>query len=407
VELTSRLDLRLMEWGPPVLVRAAQAQRPEVQRILEAHLNAGVLDLVEVKGGVVVSARGIVGSAHAPGVSITIAPRDPVLFREMRLFVSQHRDKDVTLRGLEGTGSDPLEEAAAAFERATTELISNGIPIEYGRDRVTTSNPAGEWDISATVAEFASHGIHHKVVEWRPTKQIDTDLVGVLMAGGEAWRERQFERGGSTWELDELLEAIIPPDAALTRDTQTLLDRAEEKFSGRRDVLRLVAAVRALVSSDELLKSMEGASHETRSTYFFTDRLWERVVLTLCRAAARSGQSVRFHPLRSQGLTLFDDGGPSLDPDVLLYSDAGVAGVVDAKFSFASTWSADDVYQITAYADRLNAPMALLVYVSGSEEWWEEIGASSSGARIYACGIASAQLSRSAAKTARNIRLVV
>jgi 5-methylcytosine-specific restriction endonuclease McrBC regulatory subunit McrC len=127
------------------------------------------------------------------------------------------------------------------------------------------------------------------------------------------------------------------------------------------------------------------------------EKLWEHAIqMLLQRQIAKDDDVVALHPMRQSAIQLFHDGGPKLDPDIIIYRGGTPFSVVDAKYSLASSPSADDVYQLTCYVSRFQADNGLLAYVAEDNQTiLQPIGTLESGARLFACFISLDAFSKS------------
>jgi hypothetical protein len=119
------------------------------------------------------------------------------------------------------------------------------------------------------------------------------------------------------------------------------------------------------------------------------DRLWELAIWTAFRKAAinNNGMSVEFHPLAKMKMMLLMDGGPRIDPDIVIYREGKPFIIADAKYSESKSAVADDVYQIVCYTQRLKAEKGILIYLSAERGWFSSLGFSADGSELLAAGI--------------------
>jgi hypothetical protein len=125
--------------------------------------------------------------------------------------------------------------------------------------------------------------------------------------------------------------------------------------------------------------------------------LWELCTHHLVESwLRRSGTpgAAALHALRASGIRLFEDGGPELDPDIVVKDGQRITAVFDAKYKaldWGSSGSAADLYQITAYVRRLSARAGILVYFAYEREQAMLVGTTSKGAQV-ACASISPEL---------------
>ena len=98
------------------------------------------------------------------------------------------------------------------------------------------------------------------------------------------------------------------------------------------------------------------------------------------------------HGLRSSGISLFEDGGPRIDPDIIVQNAASITAVFDAKYKSldpGSSGTAADLYQLTSYVRRLSAKLGALVYFSDGPATVSVSGTTPEGAPILVISISA------------------
>jgi len=187
--------------------------------------------------------------------------------------------------------------------------------------------------------------------------------------------------------IDADLNAVAPDEALV------LAGQALEEFETRPEVVRLLNSAIAVLRNEDVLWDTLRPIGGGESRFCDTERLWEVALLSALREQL-DGTALRaeLHPLASSGTTLFPGGGPQLDPDIVIYDGAQPSGVVDAKYKVGATADAGDVYQIFGYAERLEARVGILCYVSPGESWTRELGTSPSGATFWAFGVSASDV---------------
>jgi 5-methylcytosine-specific restriction endonuclease McrBC regulatory subunit McrC len=89
--------------------------------------------------------------------------------------------------------------------------------------------------------------------------------------------------------------------------------------------------------------------------------------------------------MRGKKTLLYSDGGPDIDPDIVIYSEGSPQIVVDAKDFATSGADAAGVYQVNSYARHLKVRDAGLFYLAVEQDWSDSFGDES--IRIHAFGI--------------------
>jgi hypothetical protein len=185
-------------------------------------------------------------------------------------------------------------------------------------------------------------------------------------------------------------------------DDQDVFD-ISEIFSGaivylQNDKSEFDAARNLVESALAILGYESGAGHAISfvpagvARFSNLERVWERAVALLVSRALRSEDfTVAIHGLGGQGLKLFGDAGPTINPDVTAISaDGSVVLVADAKYKILSEGEfggiASDVYQITCYVNRTRPQRGFLVYL-GSKDRVTNLGKVECGAHILVIAI--------------------
>jgi hypothetical protein len=159
-----------------------------------------------------------------------------------------------------------------------------------------------------------------------------------------------------------------------------------EVYDGQPEVIALLQVSIAILRESRNLWDFEHPVPGGDCRFSDTDRLWETAVFEAMKTTIGriARYSVEFHPLRKGGTRLFVDGGPEIDPDIVVFASGRPVLVVDAKYSLSTGADAADVYQITCYTQRLGAAVGLLVYLSPNAKWFSELGRTSDNRHIAA-----------------------
>jgi hypothetical protein len=234
--------------------------------------------------------------------------------------------------------------------------------------------------------------------------------------------------------LDELLGSLVRTVASLLRAsnaispvTQFRMDQINELFDGASGVVEIDEAVRLgeglLVTYQdriEIVRLLEAALAVLRNQgaiwnteipleggecrFCNMDRLWERAIWSRAKSVLEGEElAVELHPFARYRTTLFREGGPDIDPDIVVFRRDRPLVVLDAKYSEASVPAADDVYQIVCYARRLNAHVGALAYLSPGDRWFKDLGQTEEGLTIVAAGVSTRDLAESMSRTIAQI----
>jgi 5-methylcytosine-specific restriction endonuclease McrBC regulatory subunit McrC len=275
----------------------------------------------------------------------------------------------------------------AIFLDQLAEIVRVGFPFAYKNRAVRTSTLSGSLDIGRTIREFDSIGIHHRAVVRQKHRTPNQSLVAIIHAVLDVLDDEKLLASEEAASTDLLIDALPPRTESITRrEAIELIEGAEQDQVSKTDIHDLCEAARNILSQTTSLEDLEYAADDVSFTFTDSDALWEKAVhACLYDAAEGVGWRARLHPMRSKKTLLYPDGGPDIDPDVVVYSDASPWIVVDAKDYAARSPDAGGVYQIDSYARHLGVRDAALFYLAAAEEWSESFGDDS--VRVRAFGI--------------------
>ena len=391
------VEITLRERGPPELVplsvwRAASLEEP--MRVLAGR---GVVRLTRTVAGVLVTPGHYVGEMILPLARVRVQPKSPGLLDAMERLALRARAKaawhfQAESRLVVGDDQDP----AGGFLRALVGCVGEGIPWRYDVRTAATSFPRGRIQFGKTVRQLASRGVRHRVVASMPIRRQEGDFVRVVRTAigclpGTPGASRKLLA-----EVDLLAETLdrtspFPSLELALEEARTVLDSVDPIASpaaselARRSV-EIIAREYATAGSVE---------HVPGGVTRFQDLedLWERCTHHLVgRWLETSGApgSAELHGLRGLGIRLFEDGGPELDPDIVVRDGQQIASVFDAKYK-ALDWresgSAADLYQLTAYVRRLSAKAGALVHFAYEREQAVHVGTTPEGALVIAVSL--------------------
>lgn len=329
-----------------------------------------VLTVTEQSEFVLITPTQYVGFARTLAGELRIAPRFPDLFKALRSAYPSDA------RAARGQGYDVIQPAQQS-DRVTRvltsaeQVLSNGLPFRYSRKQ-SFGSPRGRIDLGATIRQFASRGVHHRAVSHRSVRQHDTELLSLARTAFD------FMRSESLLGVSEIRQATAMESAFGLQDVAPVPLTAVHDISvsvivntDREDVIELAQAIRHLIDAELTDDDVTGAYGDVFFHFTDLDSLWERALQTALQGL---GIEARLHPLRGASTPYLADGGPNIDPDVVGWSEGRPVVVADAKDSAATAPSASDVYQISAYAQQLGAPVAVLVYLSAGDAWRRRFG---------------------------------
>ena len=377
--------LHLVERGRPTVLDAVEWQQIGLEDVLQQLRDAGVIGLEHVGAFRVVEPRQYVGSVTVGSKRFAVAPRVPRLFTALHnLVLSLPFRKSVSV----AAGEMVLRDApAVAFGEALEAMCLVGIPAVYASEILATAQPRSKLLVRETMAKLASRGVAHRVVTAPRVRRADAELNRVVFETATILRGAGLVHGALGNRLDLLLGLLDAPVMGSVRAIWEPLQDLERRYSEWPEVAQLLSICRTVHEGEEVLWKTPGVEPSIDGRFCNMDSLWERAIWAgLALAASEVSGSVLWHPYSDTSVPLLRDGGPAIDPDVVITKAGDVVGVVDAKYSDRDRAVAGDVYQIVCYADRVGGVPGYLVYYS-SVPWFETLGETEQGSRIAAMGV--------------------
>ena len=333
--------------------------------------------------------RQFVGSFRSNYWSIRVDPRHPEFFEALCAFVGQWPSKQAPIvDDARDASAGARADAEAAFFIAAERAINSGLPFLYSTRLVTTSRPHGRVRFTDTIRRLQSRGVRHKVVCEEPIRYGDPILRGVLGTTMVLLRDRSLPQSAPRRRL-ELISDIVEPTVLKTNDAIHGANHLIATYSDWPEVTLLASVCKAILTSAADIWDIQHQLDGGECRFCNIDRLWEIGLLQAFKhVGARRGLKAEFHPYGSSNVTLFDTGGPEIDPDIVVFHQGAPKIIVDAKYSIKREPDAGDVYQIVCYTSRLKARMGVLVYLADSDSpWLKELGQTAEGAKCFAAGV--------------------
>lgn len=385
------IDLR--QRGEPAVVplREFDGVWADALEALRAHR---VIRIVRRSDHLLIYPNQFAGIARTSAGILRIAPRFPRLLDELRRAFPRDT-RNVLGASAASSGSVMGRDLAGAFVQSMMTVAANGLPFAYVRLRQEADSPRGGFDVGTTIRRFATRGIRHRAVTFATSRLADIDLVRVCRLAHDVLSSEGLISASEMPILERLetsfgWESVAPlgSDEALS-----LIPGLIESHRQRSDVVTLMQIVERIIATNQAEFDIEIAVANSTFRFSDADALWERAVHAAIQALLKppSPLSVQLHPFRSTSKHLFPDGGPDIDPDVVVFESHAPVVVVDAKDYEATAADPNGVYQVAAYARSLGASRALLVYLSPSDQWHSSFG--DNEIRIDAVGIPVANAS--------------
>lgn len=386
------MKLILQERGSSVVVSLDEWRSHSLDQPMRALASKNVLRIARSNSGFVVTPGNYVGELLLPSASVTIEPKSPSVLAAMDSLALLSKEKHLENLKSEGVPDGSTEgDPAGEFRDALLDCVYEGIPWQYVRETHTTSFPRGRIEFGKTVRQISARGIRHRVIATRPVHRQDLQFNRVVQS------------------VIPILPTLVGVTARTLREVHTLsqsLDVAEpfgtseEAIGAAHDAIQNLAivsntaAVRLLKCCIQILTTGHlfagWVAHVPNGIARFRniEALWERCVQVLVDAWLQDSAvqaDARLHGLRGSEARLFPDGGPLLDPDVIIEAEGRTIGAVDAKYKLLdpmSSGASTDLYQLTCYVRSLNAGLGILVHLTERDEYAKVVGTTLEGAPI-------------------------
>jgi len=396
--------VQLAESGPPLVFLASEWDETPYAVDVEQLAARRVVRIMRMGRSVLVEPQFYVGELRGAGWTVRVVPRWPDLYRSLRELVGSRPERLVS--AFEGAGTDRrVSEAAEAFARAVRVLLDDGLPLTFHPEVRATSSPRGRILVRETYQRFGMRGVGHLVVVRSSRRTTDVRVAAVVATTWEVLRLSGEADHLELRGLDEVVGLVAGEQAAVSStEALSLIPEALEEQSDRVAVRNLLLLCRDVLTRESRFWGYEATGPGGQARFCNMVRLWELGILSAFESRLQGGAAAALriadHPLRRGGLRLFDDGGPELDPDSVVYRSGRSLLVIDAKYSAAGAATASDVYQIVCYVDRLQAAAGLLVYVTDGPPWFETIGHDLNECPIMACGVPMVDAARALGEVA-------
>lgn len=387
-------QIDLIERGRPEIIPADQWRRKNLESSVVLLAEKGVVSIQYSRVGVILAAGSYVGEVRLGDTIIRILPKSPRIFAAIEELALQHDAKEARHLDERGDKKKSTEEAdlAKLFVSALSAVVGDGIPWEYQTHEEVTSRPRGRIDLGATIRKLASRGIHHKVVTLRPAPVQHAQFVRVVRAA--LLYLPRLRKSSPEVLRDAAILAEAFDDADAYRSPEDAVADAESllpTFDGndRKIAAELVwLSLQVLTAKSVSLYDMEAIPGSV-ARFVSMERLWELCVAKMTEvvlARRVPDAAVTLHALRGCEVGLFEDGGPKLDPDLVVHQRGQIVAVLDAKYKrreLTTSGIASDLYQLNAYACRTGAKTGVLVHFSDESSGIKRVGTTSTGAGIF------------------------
>lgn len=390
--------IALTERGPPQFVTSADWTAHNLELPIRNLAERSIVTLARASSGVLLSPGRFVGEMRATGALLRVEPKSPTLFAAMQTLALSAQIKKARHFDPKLIESTENGGPAAAFTMCLARALDAGIPWAYLTIAKATSYPRGKIDFVRTMTRFGSRAIHHRVMVAVPERSQDGRIVQLVRTAYDCLQSAPDANNRILLDAEILISAF--DQGPLVRDVSHAKEIAQELLIGSPAVSSairdLILASLDLIEQRYALAGGMQAIPGGTARFQNLERLWELSVLRLveCCPFLRSDAEVLDHGLRDSGLRLLRDDGPRIDPDIVLRTDSGVTGVIDAKYKLlaAGDNSATDLYQLVAYVRSSGAKFGMLVSFLDEYESAVLIGTTEEGAAIASISLSAATL---------------
>lgn len=392
------LEISLTERGGPLVLPSSYAGYPSLNHLL-AHLCPAkiVRTQTTLDSGQILFPSVFVGSATAPGCRISILPKSPGFYTQMRRVAESRHFRyafDIETRLVdERKLSDPTP--AHDFHQSLKQTLHEGLPWKYMQTSQQTSLPRGKLLVTETMRKLACRGINHRVITSRTSRHQQPEIAQVIHAASEFLSSAIDCTSALLARTRILLEAVEKDPTALQpmeaiRTAESAIRDSSGLYSNT--AIYLLQSCLALLRQDKAPSSIVEYLPNVRIKFHNLERLWEQCVLLLCEHSFRKslGFDTMPHPFNAEQHTLLVGGGPWLDPDIVAFRGGRADHIVDAKYKFIEgpeNAISSDIYQMYAYVTKSRATGGTLVYCTEGDSFIHTVGTTADDMPINVAGI--------------------
>ncbi|MFL9895632.1 5-methylcytosine restriction system specificity protein McrC [Paraburkholderia sp. RL17-381-BIF-C] len=384
--MQTKLRISLRERGEPQVVSPADWMSAGCADDATALARLGVLKVTRSDAYVLLEPKTLVGVFDSPRLLLEVLPKAPVLSAGLLQRLNHWRKSiDVDDPSKVGVFSDSVS-LWKSFELLLTNLHSEGLPWSYARKTDISSAPRGRVLFRETLTRLAARGINHQLVANIQVR----DHFNCFAPALDTVRRRLVLLENAPPEVRSrvvrLISLIADISVPVSEDEARSAFKMMAELEGRPSLDALLRFCLQILDGDRYYRHSQRVGSGI-AEFVDLEKLWENAIqMLLMQHSGSVDDRVLLHPLRRAAITLFEDGGPEIDPDIVSYRGSFQHAIVDAKYSIATSPSAADVYQMTAYLSRLKCQVGLLAYVAQrSETEMHLVGTLGDGRKLFAC----------------------
>ena len=385
--------INLVERGQSIGVSTDDLHRDETLKSL-LRLQDNKIITINISNDIaIISPGAFVGNYRDRNIKLTITPKAKAATKAL-LDAASNATRTLKEETPDSTGKSAPLFTLDIFLSHLRKLFTAGIPWSYGKKEVETSSPRGKLLITQTIKRFYSKGIKFKAV-CEQSKRVPTS-PSLRQIASTALNVAIEARGYDPQTLSKirlLIEGLPGESTAIPIREALRLCRELPKVPGNESFNDFVLFMKLILTKNEdyIFSQRVGAGV---AEFINMERVWERVTQRILAYKDNSGviESV-IHPLRKKQCSLFDAGGPIIDPDVIVYKSGRALITADAKYKEVQRYLANDVYQLDSYCNNLKTEFGFLIYISKEGGTHiEHIGKNESKSSLYAIYVGTEDL---------------
>lgn len=384
--MQGKLHISLRERGSPQVISRVDWARSNCSADANELARIGIVKIQQSVDYLLLEPKTLVGVFDSPRLRLEVLAKSPDLTSGLLRRLDGWRKRlnvdDPDKRG----NSAEVGTLWNTFHDLLSRTHQEGLPWKYSTVTLITSAPRGRVNFRGTISKLIAKGVNHKVIASQQVRNHFAHFAPAL----DAVRRRisSLEAG------DPSLRSRVIRLIDLSGDISIPVDDFEAKEAFRHlfelegcPALHTLCAFCQRVLADEDYVRISQRIGSGIAEFVDMEKLWESAVQMLFMHQHHSSDdAVILHPLRGTGQTLFVDGGPEIDPDVVFYRKKKPVAVIDAKYSVAISPTAADVYQLSSYVSRMKCDTGILAYVAnGPDTTNKKIGTLEDGHGLFAC----------------------
>ena len=394
--MAQKIAVQLRERGEPTIVDLASWRNICAITNVDDLVRIGAVGVSVVGTGVLLSPRSIVGAYTSPLFSLRISPKSKAMYASLLAFINEWR-KLVSVQDEERRGDIELEaDVWITLCKLLEALLRQGQPWNYSTPVAVSSMPRGKILFRETATRLLSRGITHKIYHRTQRRNYYEDLATALDTVCRFLEDSNPSASGARTRAKKLIASTgdlsYPMSQSQAYEFFTTLER-EDHSAASNQLARFCCEV---LGPDEIFR-LSAMIGKGVAEFIDMERVWEVAVQLLFERHLPTAQySVELHALRGTNTRLFVDGGPKIDPDIIVFEKGAARIIVDAKYSESSSPSAGDVYQLASYMGCLQSHVGVLAYLGNADRTSiEKIGSLENGSTLYAAYVSPQEFSSS------------